>query len=354
MFSPSISNKIYFGLTNRGHDCLEATDPKRMKKIIQTTKIDLLLIAINKNEQVLCSFVKSFKFTPDYKNIPVIVVMDKSNIGDIDEMFKVGADECISKPFKLASLMAKVESTIAKGVATTDKDLNPIPEQLKDYLDKIVANGRILGDLSEIYTGASVSDNKARRLSSPGSDWTPIINNSAIKPFSISSEREFILMRKDLMRHMPKAEEYNVPEKVLFKRTVSPLAAAVDNTQTAFSSEIYGIQTVKDFSCASLACILNSRYSHFYFQRCRPPTDGLRSIYLSKSDIHSLPLIVPDRKDQQKLNALYREINGTLTPTLIKSSSTLRVKILKQINNLIFSILEIDEAGIKIFNSLHF
>lgn len=350
MFSPATSNKIYFGLKNRGHICFEATDPSSMHKLIQTHNIDILLIAINKNESVLTSFVKTLKNTPNYQDIPVIVVMDQSNIGDIDTMFGIGADECISKPFKLATLLTKTEEVIKKGVSKTNKDDNPIPEELQAHLDRISTEGRLLGDITEVFTGVSVSDPKAKRLSSPGPDWTPIIVNSAIEPFKVGSDREYVLMRKDLMRHMPKKEEYHVLEKVLIKRTVSPLAAAVDTSRTAFSSELYGIHTVKDFSCASLACILNSRYSHFFFQRGRPPSDGLKGVYLSKADIQSLPTIIPDLNDQKKLATLYHEISRIST----KSGSIERTRILKKINILIFAIFGIDDAGIKLFNSLHF
>lgn len=354
MFSPSISSKIYFGLTNRGFNCIEVADPQSMKNAVTSNKLDLIIISINHNENILKSFITALKNTEKFAKIPVLAVLNKSNIGEIDSVFNAGADECLSKPFKMTILLSKAEELIKSGISPVNNNERLIPETLEKHIERIKSEGRILGDISEIYTGASVSDHKAKRLSSPGSDWTPIIISEAIEPFYVGDEREFILMRKNLMRKIPQKKEYYVDEKVLLKRTVSPLAAAVDTTRTAFSSTLYCIQTAKGLSCSSLACILNSRYASFYFQRCRSCPDDLRSVYLSKSDVQQLPIILPNKKEQAILDKLYNEVAEINSKFTGKNKVVERLKATTAINNLVFKILGIDEAGIKIFNALHF
>ncbi len=354
MFSPAISDKISFGLYNRGYNCLVASDPLSLKDLVQHNEVSLLIIEINHNENILKSFIKALKNTKKYQQIPILVVINKSSVAEIDEMFRIGADDCMSKPFKLASLLAKAETILNEGVPKTDIDNNPIPEVIQKSIEKIKEEGRLLGDVSEIFIGASVSDPKARRLSSPGSEWTPIIVNEAVAPFYVGKEREYILIRKHLIRHTPKESEYAVEEKILLKRTLNPFAAAVDTSQEIFSSELYAIQTAKGLSCPSLACILNSRYANFYFQRCRLPAEGLRSIYLTKSDIQQLPIIIPKPKQQNKLEEFYTEL-AKITKKNKDSKDTMKqTKTLKKMNSYIFKIFNINDEAIAAFNSLHF
>ena len=354
MFSPATSDKIHFGLTNRDHTCLEAADPTSLKRAIQTNSVDLILIAVNHNEKILKSFITAVKNTEEYQHIPVIAVIDKSSIGEIDSMFRAGADECISKPFKLSNLLTKIDTILKEGVTQPKNNINTVPDLLHEHLERIKEEGRLLGDIAEVSSGISVSDHKARRLSSPGSDWIPMVINEAVNPFYVSNEREYILLRKNLVRRVPPENEYKTEEKVLLRRSLTPLTAAVDTSRTIFSTELYGIQTAKGFSCSSLACILNSRYATFYFHRCRPPAEGLRSIYLSKSDIQQLPILIPSPKDQKQLDTFYKEISLVNSGFARNNPMMQRVNILAAINNLVFKIMGIDDAGIKVFNSLHF
>ena len=354
MFSPATSDKIHFALSNREHACLEATDPQSLKKTLQSNSIDLILIAVNHHEKILKSFITAVKNTEEYQHIPIIAVINKSSIGEIDSMFHDGADECISKPFKLSSLLTKIDTILQEGVTKPADNINTVPEILETHIERIKAEGRQLGDIAEVSGGISVSDHKARRLSSPGSEWIPMIINEAVNPFYLGNEREYILLRKNLVRRVPPEEEYNIPEKILLRRSLTPLTAAVDTSRTIFSSELYGIQTAKGLTCSSLACILNSRYATFYFHRCRPPADGLRSIYLSKSDIQQLPLFIPTQKEQKQLDIFYKEISLVSSGITGNNPLMQRINILTAINSLIFKIMGIDEAGIKVFNSLHF
>ncbi len=354
MFSPSAADKIYFGLVNRGHRCINVADPFNLKSTVMSARFDLVLIGINQNEEILKSFITAFKNTDQFKDIPLVAVVNKSSIGEIDSMFKAGADECISKPFKLADLLAKIDNILEKGLPDTNKEDNPIPEILQEHIERIKDEGRPLGDIAEVCTGVSTIDSKAKRLSSPGIEWLPMVINEAVSPFLIGSEREFVLMRKNLIRRIPDKDEYYVEEKVLIKRTLTPLAAAVDTSMNIFSSELYGVQPAKGLSCRSLSCILNSRFTSFFFHRCRPPADDLRSIYLSKSDIQQLPLLVPERKEQKKLDKLYDEISLINQLHSNKTKVTERVNLLKDMNNIIFKTFGITEPAIKVFNSLHF
>ena len=59
-------------------------------------------------------------------------------------------------------LLSKAEELIKNGISPVNNNERLIPKTLEKHIERIKSEGRILGDISEIYTGASVSDHKAK------------------------------------------------------------------------------------------------------------------------------------------------------------------------------------------------
>ena len=69
-----------------------------------------LLLPDAKGEDICSALKKKTRL----KNIPIIVLTVKDEIGDIEELFERGADDYIIKPPRSAYLLDKVEAYMAK------------------------------------------------------------------------------------------------------------------------------------------------------------------------------------------------------------------------------------------------
>ncbi|GHT04650.1 hypothetical protein FACS1894139_07140 [Planctomycetales bacterium] len=223
-------------------------------------------------------------------------------------------------------------ATAATDNSEKNKPQFAAPEVLQKRLAAIAADGRLLGDVAEIFTGVMPREN-FRRFAAPTPDWRAVLTAGAVDNFYVTAEREYYLLRRDAVSRVPHPDEYAVPEKVLVRRAANPLTAALDTTQLPYNGELYGIITVTGLAPGYLACVLNSRYAKFFFAYQRPAGAGLRGVYLTKYDLEALPLVIAAPKEQKYLSDLARQISA-IPPDETQLLS--RAKLLNEINKQIF------------------
>lgn len=96
---------------------LVAKDAMELSKIIEDTKLDLILLDINLpwvDGYELCSLLKSH---PALKHLPVAFVSGNKTEEDIKRGFEAGCDEYITKPFEVDELQNTVNQLLLKSGA---------------------------------------------------------------------------------------------------------------------------------------------------------------------------------------------------------------------------------------------
>jgi two-component system aerobic respiration control protein ArcA len=96
---------------------LVAKDAMELSKIIEDTKLDLILLDINLpwvDGYELCSLLKAH---PHLKHLPVAFVSGNKTEEDIRKGFEAGCDEYITKPFEVDEIQNAVSQLLLKNGA---------------------------------------------------------------------------------------------------------------------------------------------------------------------------------------------------------------------------------------------
>lgn len=111
-----INNLISKNLTLTGHECLSAYDGLSAIELIQSTKLDLIIL------DVMLPGLSGFDLIKLIGDIPVIFVTAKSGLEDRLKGLSLGADDYIVKPFAMQELLARVSVVLRR----TKRDDNAI------------------------------------------------------------------------------------------------------------------------------------------------------------------------------------------------------------------------------------
>ncbi len=93
---------------------LVAKDAMELSKIIEDTKLDLVLLDVNLpwvDGYELCSLLKAH---PDLKHLPVAFISGNKTEDDIKRGFEAGCDEYITKPFEVDEIQRTVNDLLLK------------------------------------------------------------------------------------------------------------------------------------------------------------------------------------------------------------------------------------------------
>ncbi len=96
---------------------LVAKDAMELSKIIEDTKLDLILLDINLpwvDGYELCSLLKAH---PTLKHLPVAFVSGNKTEQDVKRGFESGCDEYITKPFEVDEIQQAVSQLLLKNGA---------------------------------------------------------------------------------------------------------------------------------------------------------------------------------------------------------------------------------------------
>jgi DNA-binding response OmpR family regulator len=103
-----INNLISKNLTLTGHECLSAYDGLSAIELIQSTKLDLIIL------DVMLPGLSGFDLIKLIGDIPVIFVTAKSGLEDRLKGLSLGADDYIVKPFAMQELLARVSVVLRR------------------------------------------------------------------------------------------------------------------------------------------------------------------------------------------------------------------------------------------------
>jgi len=93
-------------------DVTEASDGKDALAKLKVDKFNFVITDWNMPEMDGLTFVTNIRKTPEYKDLPILMVTTRSVKDDIIEAMKAGVNNYIVKPFTPETLKEKIESTL--------------------------------------------------------------------------------------------------------------------------------------------------------------------------------------------------------------------------------------------------
>lgn len=101
-------------LEHENYRVLLAEDGMALSKILEATRLDLILLDINLpwiDGYELCRVIKSHYVL---KNVPLILVSARKTQDDIERGFQSGCNEYVTKPFDISQITTTINKVLAK------------------------------------------------------------------------------------------------------------------------------------------------------------------------------------------------------------------------------------------------
>jgi len=107
---PDIVETIKFLLESEGFECLTAFDGEEALKLARESNPDLIILDVMLPKINGYKVSRLLKFDAKYKNIPVLMVTARTQEEDRLIGEETGADEYITKPFDIDSILEKINT----------------------------------------------------------------------------------------------------------------------------------------------------------------------------------------------------------------------------------------------------
>jgi len=101
-----------YNLQKVGYETVGFLSTKNVKKLLEEERVDLMVVDRNLPGVEGSEFVKNLR--NDGINIPTIFVTAKDKDSDIEEGFKRGADDYLTKPFNMNELILRIKAILAR------------------------------------------------------------------------------------------------------------------------------------------------------------------------------------------------------------------------------------------------
>lgn len=137
-----ISDLLSSYLSDNKYEIIKAYDGATARIMLKNEKYDLVLMDLMLPGISGEWLIKGLR---EYSKVPVIVISAKSMVETRIEMFRVGADDYIIKPFNLDEVLVRIEAVLRRsGIDTEDKIEVLSAGELKLYTDehRVVYNGK--------------------------------------------------------------------------------------------------------------------------------------------------------------------------------------------------------------------
>ncbi|MBP5231844.1 MAG: hypothetical protein J6333_00385 [Planctomycetes bacterium] len=356
-FEPDVAVKLKAAAAARGYAPGIACDQAGLRAALADAPA-FLLFNWQTGDQAFLAFLRQHLGSPSANGMKAMAVVGDNSVGTLEAVFAAGASECVARPFRLGALLDKLDLLRSgagqEGNVRLEKGLfNSVPKELHARVEAVQAVARRLGDVAEIYGGFSAHDASGRRYSPPSPDWVPVLTERSVSPFFVNGEREYYRLHRSLVNRVPDKEEYFGP-KVLFRKTMTPQAAALDLSRLPYNSTLMGIVPVRGLDPGYLACLLNSRFARFFLDRYRESGEGVQSVYFSRFDLEAFPVVILKPEEQRGLSALERQVAKISPDARAADQRSARGRLLGEINRQVFAAYGFTDAEVKILGGLHY
>ncbi len=109
---PNIVRSLTFVLNKGGYDVSVAGDGVEAMSMIRDSKPNILILDVmmpNKSGYDVCNEIKA---DPELRDIHVVMLTAKGQVGDREAALSQGADEYMSKPFSPIEILARVKELL--------------------------------------------------------------------------------------------------------------------------------------------------------------------------------------------------------------------------------------------------
>lgn len=343
-------------LNAQGHDVVEwSTPPKGFLRQVAAEQPDLLILAMEKPAPAWLKLCDHLKSEPRTQGVPILVIAPKLTLGEAETLFNHGVAAYLPRPFRLGAFRRQVAKLLHGTTQVRFAPAGGVPDEVREAFARLKTEARRLGDMAEIFHGLTPRDRRWQRLGRPDeADWYPLVTQESVEPFHVGAHREYIKISRHTLTHMPGREEYDQEQKIVVKRTRSPLVAALDNSRDPVGPGLYSIVTLPGLEPAYVTAALSSRMMDFYLHRIRVPTDTLHDAYLSKADLEVLPLVLPDASDQKPFEWIVQRLRGLYGLNDAAVINRERASLLADLNRRIFDIHGLDGEVIRHLSRMHY
>jgi DNA-binding response OmpR family regulator len=111
---PDIREILEYNLTNEGFDVVSATDGERGLREAAANKPDLILLDLMLPGIPGLEVCRRLRAGRNLKDVPIIMVTAKGEEADIVSGLELGADDYITKPFRVRELAARVNAVLRR------------------------------------------------------------------------------------------------------------------------------------------------------------------------------------------------------------------------------------------------
>ncbi|HEX9700388.1 MAG TPA: response regulator transcription factor [Acidobacteriota bacterium] len=133
---PDIREILEYNLTNEGFDLVSATDGERGLRAAAANKPDLILLDLMLPGIPGLEVCRRLRAGRGLQDVPIIMVTAKGEEADVVAGLELGADDYITKPFRVRELVARVNAVMRR--------LETPPTIQEERLDR----GRIVVDMA--------------------------------------------------------------------------------------------------------------------------------------------------------------------------------------------------------------
>jgi len=135
LHSNRVIRRRFSRILSERYRVLEADSEEKSLEILTDQRIDLIIVDSNLSGTSGFGFCKVIKESPQWKQVPVLIVTPDTNPTARVEGLQVGADDCLSDSCFDAELLARVQSSIRH--LRTEKELAVQLQLLEDYAQKL-------------------------------------------------------------------------------------------------------------------------------------------------------------------------------------------------------------------------
>ena len=99
-------------LEGEGYNVILAEDGLELSKVLETTRLDMVLLDVNLpwvDGYELCKLIKSH---PNFNNVPLIMVSGRSSKEDVERGFDAGANDYVTKPFDIDYMLGVINKML--------------------------------------------------------------------------------------------------------------------------------------------------------------------------------------------------------------------------------------------------
>lgn len=110
----NIRKLIKYSLTSQGFEVQDFSLPSEFWQTLENCTPNLILLDIMLPEEDGISILKKIRSNPEKSNIPVIMLTAKDSEYDVVTGLDAGADDYVTKPFGMMSLVSRIKAVLRR------------------------------------------------------------------------------------------------------------------------------------------------------------------------------------------------------------------------------------------------